>query len=149
MNNCINRKKQPKNVITHVTDKRQLLNFTQNEQVMSQILPCWLYEVISERWVRWVSTQYGRRAPGGSVWVLQNRSVCVCADVIYRADIGRLFLPNLWLSESVCVFECVCSNTQHSPPRIPQGWKQEADVQQPIPMRLVIWLLQSERQLSV
>lgn len=66
--------------------------------------------------------------------------VCVCVKLWFT----ELLTVGVWK----CV--CVCVDGGHSW-RIRQGWKQEADVQeqQPIPMRLLLWLLQSEWRLAV
>ncbi len=87
--------------------------------------------------------------------------LCKCRCDLLGSNQRAVILPKLQMSGSlcvcVCVRVCVCvcvysgwSNTQDGPSRIPQGWKQEADIQrqQPIPMRILIWLLQSDRCLT-
>lgn len=86
-------------------------------------LPWWLCDVMADRSVRWAI----RRTPG-SVDV-QNRRVRTSVDVVYRVAIRRL------LSCQTC--GCLACESglnrgtqlRTASSRIPQGWKQEADVQ--------------------
>lgn len=66
------------------------------------------------------------RSPAASVWVLDNRRVCVCADL-------QEAVLNLWLFGSVCVYRLIQHSRQSpkNPSRLKTGSRRPAAAADP------------------